>query len=385
MGWNFVKALSRNNELHIITENKFKEDIDRYFDENPSERAYYHFYFIKRTRLRTLRKIWPPSYYWTYKNWQKKVLKFAQDLEAKEHFDTVHQLNMAGYREPGYLWQMDKPFVWGPIGGFDNVPWCMVPTMGLYGLTFYTAYNLINSWQMHTNGRVKKAMAKADALISATKGIQSAIKRLYNKDSVIIPEVGLAESASNSICLRGDGEKLKLCWSGLHIPRKSLNLLLEVLANLNRNDIELHIIGKGQCTNKWKKKADKLGLRNLVWHGWVQKSEALEIMQSCHVFCITSLSDLTSTVTLEALSYGMPTIALDHCGFSNVLHDGCGRKIVIESKEQVVCDFAKAIAELANNEPLRRELAEGARSRAMEFNWEDKAKTISEIYESIQV
>lgn len=383
MGWNFVKALSQTNELHIITEKKFKTDIERYFEENPLEKEFYHFYYIKRTRLRTLRKIWPPSYYWTYESWQKKVLSLAKDLDKKEHFDVIHQLNMTGYREPGYLWKMDKPFVWGPIGGFDNVPWCMIPTMGLYGLTFYTAYNLMNSWQKHTNRRVKKAMTKANALISATQGMQTAIRHLYGKESVIIPEVGLTSSTECHICERKPNEKLKLCWSGLHIPRKSLNLLIESMAELGRDNIELHVIGKGSETTKWKKLADKKGVNNIIWHGWVLREEALAIMQSCHVFCITSLNDLTSTVILEALSYGMPTIALDHCGFSNILTDVCGIKVPIINHKQVVSDYAKAIVRLADDEYSRRKMAKSARCRALVFNWEDKAEQINSIYKTI--
>ena len=31
-------------------------------------------------------------------------------LDKKENFDIVHQLNMVGYREPGYLWKIDFQF-----------------------------------------------------------------------------------------------------------------------------------------------------------------------------------------------------------------------------------------------------------------------------------
>jgi glycosyltransferase involved in cell wall biosynthesis len=159
--------------------------------------------------------------------------------------------------------------------------------------------------------------------------------------------------------------------------------LLDSLAVEGREDIELHVIGKGEKTEEWRDKAKCLKLKNIVWHGWVERSEALRIMQSCHLFCITSLSDLTSTVILEALSYGMPVIALDHCGFSNVITENCGRKIPIINKAQVVRDFASAISEMADNEELRRILSEGARKRAMEYNWEDMAKTISDIYNDV--
>ena len=244
MGWKFVNALSQKHELHIITEGKFEKDIRQFFNEHPEREKDFHFYFIWNHRHKTLRKIWPPSYYWFYKKWQKKALTLAKELDKKEHFDVVHQLNMVGYREPGYLWKMDKPFVWGPIGGLENTPWCMIPTMGLKGIVYYTCYNVINTWQMYTNCRIKKAMKKADALISATSKIQEQIHKLYSKDSIIIPEVGFEGSADNPYALRTEGEKLRICWSGQHTPGKALNLLLEALAFKNRHDIELHVIGK---------------------------------------------------------------------------------------------------------------------------------------------
>lgn len=386
MGWKFVNELSTIAHVHVITEKgEFEEDIKQYFIEHPEKKQNFHFYYVERGKDNPLLlKLWPPSYYWYYRRWQKKAYELALELDAKENFDIIHQLNMAGYREPGYLWRIDKPFVWGPIGGFDNVPWCMLPSMGLKGFIYYASYNIINWWQMHTNSRVKAAMRKADALIAANITNSRRIRELFGKDCTLIPEVGLEGNADNAFAVRKDGERLRVCWSGQHTPGKSLNLLIDALSLLNnRNDIELHVIGKGSETSKWKRQAHKCGLTNITWHGWVERSEALKIMQSCHLFCITSLKDLTSTVILEALSYGMPVIALDHCGFSNVLTDNCGRKIAIKNKSQVISDFATAIAELADNEPLRRELSKGARSRALEYNWQDKALQIEQIYNSI--
>ena len=126
MGWNFVKCLCRLHELHIITESKFKPDLNRYFKEHPEETPFYHFYFIEKKRHKKLRKVWPPSYYWFYKSWQKKALRLAQILDKQENFDVIHQLNMVGYREPGYLYEIGKPLVWGPMGGFNITPWLLL-------------------------------------------------------------------------------------------------------------------------------------------------------------------------------------------------------------------------------------------------------------------
>lgn len=385
MGWNFVRCLAKKHELHIITESKFQPDLEKYFCEHPGEQEYYHFYFIRKNRHKKMRKIWPPSYYWFYKAWQKKAYKLALELEGKEHFDVIHQLNMVGYREPGYLWKMGKPFVWGPIGGFGKVPWSLIPSMSLWGMVFYTCHNIINNWQMRMNWRVKAAMKKASGLIAATKDVQTAIRQLYGKDSIIIPEVGLIGNGGCQISRRLPDEKLKICWSGQHTPGKSLNLLLDSIALGENEKVELHVMGEGSETKRWKRKSKRLGLRNIVWHGWVPRDNGLQIMQSCHLFCITSLKDLTSTVILEALSFGLPVIALDHCGFSNVLTPTCGIKIAINNKKQVVEDFYKAIMEIEKDEDRRYILAKGAQIRSKEFNWKDKAEAISKIYETVSI
>ncbi len=384
MGWNFVSSLAESNELHIITEKKFQTDITHYLQENPNKNNNLKFYFIEKERHKRLRIIWPPSYYWFYRKWQKEAYKLAIELIKKYKFDIIHQLNMVGYREPGYLWKIENiPFVWGPIGGFNITPWNMLPSMGVYGAIFYGCRNTLNLWQMHTMGRVKKAMKRANAIIAATQDCQNTIKRLYNRNSTIISEVGIVNHTIIDDNTRINNNKLRICWSGQHTPGKSLNLLIEAMSLLKNKDIELHVIGKGRETKRWQNLAKKLKIDNIIWHGWVQRSEALRIMQSAHAFVITSMCDLTSTVILEALSCALPVVTVDHCGFSNVINENCGIKIPVNNKNQIITDLAKAIDLLFNNEKLRQHLSENALKRATDFSWEKKTKEINHIYKQI--
>lgn len=380
MGWNFVHCLAPMHELHIITEGKYKADLDCYFSEHPDEEHLYHFYFIPRQRHNVLRKIWPPSYYWFYRLWQRKVLKFAKELDAKENFDVVHALNMAGYREPGFLYKLGKPLVWGPVGGFQLSPWCLLPSMGWYGMLYYASRNLINLLQMHVKRTPRKMAHKADAIIAATQDNHDAISRLWQRESTIISEAGLTAGRAEISVAKREG-KLKLCWSGQHTPAKTLNILIDALAmTCNKKDIELHVIGQGRSTRRWQKQAEALYLDNIVWHGWVERYEAWEIMSRSHIFCITSVTDLTSTVLLEALSFGLPIITFDLFGFSNVVTDACGIKIPVQSKSQVTRDMAAAIDKIAEDESLRIRMAQAALNRAQDFTWEEKAKQISQLY-----
>jgi glycosyltransferase involved in cell wall biosynthesis len=389
MGWNFVEHLAKFHELHVITEKeKWESDIEKELDLRPELKENLKFYFIKKERNRWLRKIWPPSYYWYYKKWQKKTFNFAKKLHLKEKFDFVHQLNMVGFREPGYLWKLDIPFVWGPIGGMENTPYRMLPSMGLYGLWYYGMRNVINLYHMNFLTRSQKAAhRKTSVLIAATPHNSKKIKQFWKKDSIVIPEVGTITKDFNSLNItnRLEEDPIKIIWSGQHTPGKALNLLLIGLSLLKKDvKYKLDVLGKGSQYNKWENLGKKKKLNNnITWHGWLERKESFDVMKSGHVLVITSLKDLTSTVTLEALSLGLPIICLDHCGFSYVVNETCGIKIPLESPQQVIKDLAKAIEFLYDNENIRMKYAEGALNRAKDFSWEEKVIQLNEIYRKL--
>jgi glycosyltransferase involved in cell wall biosynthesis len=233
---------------------------------------------------------------------------------------------------------------------------------------------------MRTSHRVKNAIEKASGIMCATQEDSDTVKRLFHKDNVILPEVGLTKMTESGKIFSQADDVLKLCWSGLHIPRKSLNLLLESIVGLD--NVELHVLGDGPKRKEWMKLSNDLHLTNVVWHGNLPRENALLIMQGCDVFVQTSLSDATSTVLLEALSLGLPVVALNHLGFANVITDNCGMKIHVGNKHQIVCDLAKAIDRLNKDRCLLKRLSEGAIKRAEENSWESKSEILCKIYEN---
>jgi len=287
MGWNFVKGISQFHEVHVIVEQeKWEQEILTYTAENPKETENLHFYFIKKKRNRKLRKIWPPSYYYFYRQWQKEAYQLAVELNQKENFDLVHQLNMVGFREPGYLWKMKVPFVWGPIGGMVNTPWRFFSEFDFYGKLFYGGRNVLNSLQQYYLRRPKKAaLSKNSMLIAATPDNKQFIKKLWNKNAVIIAEVG-SEKVQTNVNVRNKNTCINIVWSGQHTSGKALNILLMSLSKLPKDvDWKLNILGTGKMTNKWKALAIKLGINeNCNWKGWLTQPEALEVMSKGHVF-----------------------------------------------------------------------------------------------------
>lgn len=389
VGWGFVSALAEHHDLWVIVEEeKFKDDIERYCKEFPGRLLNVRFFFVRKERNRMLRKIWPPSYYWYYRRWHWSAYELAQRLHKEVGFDVVHQLTMVGFREPGYLWKLDIPFVWGPIGGMGFFPWRFLSTLGVGGAAYYVGYNVINWLQTRFMVRPRvaarcAALMNGVGLIAATPDNQVSAYRLWRCPSVVLTEVGLPSKVAEVVPKRYFGSPLRIVWTGQHIPRKALNLALRGLAALPENiEWELHILGEGPKSAEWKQLSKTLGVQSrCVFYGWTPRDQALEVMRSSHLMLITSLRDLTSTVIVESLAMGVPVLCPDHCGFSAVVDESCGIKIPLLSPDQFVKDIAKNVAHLASDEAYRYELARGALVRSSAFEWASKAQVVCSIYQ----
>ena len=198
-------------------------------------------------------------------------------------------------------------------------------------------------------------------MIAATTGIQTELRRWYRAESAVICEVTAPESREGGPAVRGDGEPLRLAWSGQHASGKALPLLFRALKDLPADvGWRLVIYGSGPKTEDWKRLANRLGVdRGCVWVGHIPREQAIAGLADAHLFVITSLKDLTSTVLLEALSQQVPVICPDHCGFSDVVNAECGIKLPIDTPEVFVTGLGDAITGLFRDEARRRQLADG--------------------------
>lgn len=390
MGWGWVEALSQHHDLWVITEkDEFEEEVEAELHKRPELRQRVTFFFIAKDRHRTLRKLWPPSFYWFYREWHRKAYELAVELDKEVRFDLCHQLNMIGYREPGYLWQLGRPFVWGPVGGAGGVPIRFCTVLGVKGLLYFSCRNLINLWQIRYDKRVSKALARAAVFMTATSREHDIFLRVRGRESYVVNETG-KNAHSESVIAREtvrDVGRIRLSWSGMHRPLKALPLALKALAMLpDRNSWHLDIVGSGPMTKSWQRLAERLRISpNCTWHGWLSQSLATKVVGESDVFLFTSLSEGTPHVVMESLSMGVPVICLDHCGQRDIVTENCGIKIPVTTPRDVTRHFARAISYLT----VHRDELERLRREAFSLmqrdthSYETKARTVSALYENV--
>ena len=392
VGWGWVTMIAKHHEVWVLTAEFQRKDIEQELTRSPELSRGLHFCFVPAK----------PWFYHPSKRWERiensalkpimnlvdslwlrAAYKSALELSREVDFDLAHQLTWVGFRFPGHLWRMGLPFVWGPIGGLENTPWRLLPLLGVKGALYYGARNTINSLQKTLSVGPRRAFRRAKAgIIAATAGIQAEIERCYGEPSTVICEIGPPPGVAEIFTSRKEGEALRIVWSGLHLPGKALPLLLRGLQFLSPEvNWQLDVLGQGPCTASWRAFAAKLSIADKCrWHGWLARDEALTVVHKGHLFAITSLKDLTSTVLLEALAQGVPVVALDHCGFSNVIDETCGFKVAVTTADQISRSFAGTIEKVWRDEAGRRKLAQGALQRTRVFSWEHKGESLDRVY-----
>jgi len=384
MGARWVTGIAAHHDIWLLTEkDRCATAMMAYLADRPELSERIRVLAVPRQRYGE-RISFFFMYYWTYMLWQKAAFRVAQELHGEIGFDLIHQLNMIGYREPGFLWRLNAPFVWGPIGGHAQMPWRFLKSLGRRGMVFYGIRNVLNWIQMRTSRRVRQAARRADVLITATAADQDAMARIHRRRSVLLNEQGALEPGAEVVKKSWDGIRpLRLVWAGLFFPRKALNLALEAVARVRgRVPVELHVLGTGESEAVWKASAVSLGIDSCChWYGMVPHSDALRAIKDADVMLFTGLQEGTPSTVLEAIQGGVPVICHDACGFGAVINESCGIKIPMVSPERSVEGFAEALLSLHRNPSVLQRLSEGAIARAREQSWENKVNSMLDLYD----
>lgn len=357
VAWNYVTHMSKGNNLTVLfgtSDNHIGETdaMDKYLKEHLFENV--RFIAVK-PNVWTNMLNWPNrhnlfvyTFYYAYQAWHKQAYGVAKELLKHEKFDLVHYVGMIGYREPGYLWKLGLPYIWGPVSGANNAPRQLMKLMPLIGRLKLTFRNVANTIQFHTKRRLKKALKATDVLLTATSENQRKFKEVHHKDSICIPENCITGKIALDESKFDNPSKYNIIIMGRLDANKSVGTLLEALTQVTkRNMLHVDIVGDGALRNSLQKFAYEHGLDRLItWHGQLPRAEAVKAFNSAHLHVITSVSEGNPTTIWEAMSYGVPTMSFDHCGMHDTICDRCGIRVPIAKRyEDCVAGIARNIDE----------------------------------------
>ena len=389
MAWNWIINLARYCRVFVITEGEWRYEIERELEKLPQKESITFYFSPVSPRIRKM--CWNQGdwrFYFYYKKWQKEALEIAKNITVENQIEIIHQLNMIGFREPGYLWKLNKPFIWGPIGGMKNFPLKYLIGSDPKMMFFMVIKNVINNFQIKYDGRVKLAVNNSKILISAIPETQFALLKHYNKQSILIPETGTYDKTDfyreEDFFIKN--KTFDLLWVGKFDFRKRLDLAVKTLSTLKHlKNIRLRIVGSGtrHQIKKYQALTKKLGIEDMVvWEGLLPNRKVMEIMQNSHLFFFTSVSEDTSTVVLEAISNHLPVLCFNTCGFGPIVDSSVGVKIELKDPKLSVKEFSSEIESLYNNRSNLIRFSNNCAEKKRNISWDVKALQMVELYKA---
>ena len=395
VGWNYVTNMARDCDLTVLyglagPHMGDLEEIER-FETETGGLENVTFEGIRPNALARLlnapnrKGFLVYSFYLAYRVWHWQAARRARQIIAQQDVDVVHYLCPIGYREPGYLWQIDKPYIWGPVGG-------MVPTRLLKGAPrgwkarLKTAgKNLINAWQLRNSGRVRRALHRADVVIAATSENQAVMRDRFSIEALqfaenAIPDAWIDDAPSPAP--RAEGAPLRLIWIGSLDARKSPDLLIEAVPAVPAIGWQLDIVGKGALSDKVAAMIAERGLQDRVTlHGHIPRERVQALLAGADAHLITSMGEGNPTTIWEAMAAGVPTVTLDHCGMHDVICEACGIRVPLGSWQETCDGLGAVLVRLLEDPALVTSLKEGTCRCRETYRWSHRRTEWRDLYQ----
>ena len=126
------------------------------------------------------------------------------------------------------------------------------------------------------------------------------------------------------------------------------------------------LVGDGPFRAKLERQVRSLGLGGVVeFRGFVPRSEIKEIFRRTDLFVLPTVLEAFGIAVLEARCAGLPIVAMQHSGVSDVIEHG-RHGLLAEDRRQ----FADYISQLLADRPLRQQMAAAARQGLQKFGWD---------------
>lgn len=339
VGWAWAYNLAcADNEVVVLTGERHRAAIEQRLKSLSLPNLHFEYVDV------SLVPFWMPvlGCYPHYILWNWNAYRRARRLHGERPFEVMHHVTYAVFRNPSYLYLLNVPLIFGPVGGGESSPRALRKSMSLKGRVVENirdAFNVLPQfdpfWQV--------MLRRCARVVVKTEETRARLPRKIRQRAVL----ALENMVTKTPYLAGEPRRdppLKLLYAGRLLPWKGVHLALNAIAHLrNRASVTFTIVGKGPQESCLEEQVRNLGLQDTVrLVGWMPKSE-LEALYSTHdALLFPSLHDSGGTVVMEALAHGLPVICLALGGPAVTVDEYCAR--VVDTREKTESEVAESMA-----------------------------------------
>lgn len=384
LGWQRALGAAKHFNTWLLCEKHDELTIEAFLAKHgPIENLHVH--YVERTPIEYWMYDTLGLFYFAYHRWHRRAYEQAKALHEKIGFDLVHQANFCGYREPGYCWKLDAPFVWGPVGGTQDLPFRFLTQVGIRGAVHEFFRSLVNALHFRYRRRVIGALRASAKILVANTTCQRDFGRVHGIATEVQLETGIIDAPEFQPNMRDPSEPLNILWSGRYQIWKALPLLLKALARRKDDlDFRLRVIAHGPRGKEYQRLSETLGINDRIeWVGWPDYFDSYEHYAWADVFAFTSLRDTSGTGLLEALAHGCPIVGIDHQGAHDIMSGASGVRIPVTNPKQVIADFGQTLIDLSRDPERLQSKSIAAWERSKKFHWDQLNNEMMNVYREV--
>jgi glycosyltransferase involved in cell wall biosynthesis len=309
VGYRTVMAAATKHEVWAITNPSAVSALHRTLsDADMSDRIHLHplEFGVTGDRFEHLGMLGFQRY---YNAWQKEAARIARDLDARVDFDVVHHATLSSYWTRAGVAELNKPLVWGPVGGGVNAPLGLLPELGGRGNLENAARSLARPFLARLPP-VRRAQHHARFIFAQNRETAS---KLRPASEIRVMPNALATEVEGSTSVKRRGEEI--FFVGRLLPWKAPTLAVRVLASMNNGDAKLHVFGEGPERRRVERLARSLGVyERVVFEGLLPRPQLLTRLVRAGALIHPSLHEEAGMCVAEALGLGTPVVSLQHGG-----------------------------------------------------------------------
>lgn len=139
-------------------------------------------------------------------------------------------------------------------------------------------------------------------------------------DKLALVRNGVCREAPTVEAPRGaiDDSKVNLLFVGRHDPQKGLDIVLDAMKAVGRQDIHLHVLGAAVVS----KAHLKQDTANVTFYGWASREQVFAFMAAADAIIVPSRWEAFGLVAAEAMRIGKPVIASNRGALPEIVSHG---------------------------------------------------------------
>ena len=388
VGWKAATALSKRHEVHVLTSTSERQAVEQALAKGAYPGLSFTYFGTDAPYLEN-RLVARLQSWARYLTWTQQSLEIARALTAQQSFDIAHHVTYSSWRVPSPLWQLDTPFVWGPVGGAAEYPIRLLGKLATRS-AIYELMRRLSNRQATRSSALRDCAQNSAAVIASNKETFDKLLVLRGRSDgmhLLFPTFFTDQQITMFRCDPADkppADPIRLFAGGNIIGSKGLVFALEALQIAAQRGIKWRLVvgGYGPEVPFLKKRARALGIDQWIdFHMGFSGEDYISKLKESHVFILPSFRENAGITMLEAMLSGCVPVIVDASAQASVVNQTCGFKISVGTADSITTGLAEAVELLTKNSEQRISMGRAASELvARSYREESYIDKVGDIY-----